>query len=314
MYSLGQVKRGFKLGAQNPKLFFREFNRRYFALTKGARFNKEGIDIFEEDWDTLILLDGCRYDMLADTNDFPGKTRKRISRGSHTSQFIYGNFDGKELLDTVYTTASPQFKRRKMNGEVDTDFHAVYNIWDTHRWDEKEGTVLPADMVDAARKILDKHPEKRHVIHFIQPHYPFIDSNIDDDFRTVTRDDNNQMDIWEALFSNKAQIDPNKIWNSYQNNLQLVLLEVKELLNGDLGKVVITSDHGNMIKEESFPLPITEWGHPIGIYTPELIEVPWIEIEVESRKEITSGRAYEGKEVDEDVIEDRLQDLGYISH
>lgn len=312
MYSLGQLRRGIKRGVQNPSLFLREVNRVYFALTKGGLFNKEGVDIFKEDWDTLIILDGCRYDIFADTEYFPGKLERRISRGSHTSQFIYGNFHQRELLDTVYTTASPQLKRRSINGEVDATFHAVYNVWDTDRWDEDEGTVLPDDMVEAAIEILNKHPNKRHIFHFIQPHYPFIDSDIDDEFRTITREEKTQLDIWEALFSGDVQLEPADIWEAYQGNLQIAISEVNKLLDYELGKTAVTSDHGNMIKERSFPLPVTEWGHPIGIYTPELVNVPWKVINSENRRDITSGEAHKEETVDENVVEKRLQDLGYV--
>jgi hypothetical protein len=78
------------------------------------------------------------------------------------------------------------------------------------------------------------------------------------------------------------------------------------------GKTVVTADHGNMVGERAFPLPIREWGHPRGLYTDELVDVPWLVHENEPRREIRIGESKNQSEtVDQDVVADRLKQLGY---
>jgi len=79
------------------------------------------------------------------------------------------------------------------------------------------------------------------------------------------------------------------------------------------GRIVVTSDHGNMIGERAAPIPIREWGHPPKLYTEDLITVPWLVIDGQQRREV----AVESPEVSRDsikdsIINDRLENLGYV--
>jgi len=51
------------------------------------------------------------------------------------------------------------------------------DIWN-EGWDEKEKTVLPDTLTEAAIKIIKKHPVKRFIIHYVQPHAPYINLNL----------------------------------------------------------------------------------------------------------------------------------------
>jgi hypothetical protein len=57
----------------------------------------------------------------------------------------------------------------------------------------------------------------------------------------------------------------------YRKDLRLALKEVKRLIESLDGKVVVTSDHGELLGEGG-------WGHYIGGKEKELIEVPWLEV------------------------------------
>jgi len=41
-----------------------------------------GCDVIKEDWDTLIILDGCRFDTFEEMNWIDGTLESRKSRGS----------------------------------------------------------------------------------------------------------------------------------------------------------------------------------------------------------------------------------------
>jgi hypothetical protein len=136
-----------------------------------AYFNRRppgGTDIMDEDWDNLIILDGCRYDVFEQHNTINGKLSKRKSHGSSTPEFLNGNFDNRTFHDVVYVTANPQ-----VNIRLDQPFHAVVNVWE-NSWDHHYNTVLPKPMMEATKQAYHGYPNKRIIAHFLQPHYPFI--------------------------------------------------------------------------------------------------------------------------------------------
>jgi len=67
---------------------------------------------------------------------------------------------------------------------------------------------------------------------------------------------------WMQIITGHVDIERDEIWDAYKNNLKLVLPSVRELVDELTGKMVITSDHGNMFGERSSPIPYREWGHP----------------------------------------------------
>jgi hypothetical protein len=58
----------------------------------------DGINVLEEDWDNLVILDACRYDLFKQVNDISGDLQKRQSQASMTAEFLNRNFAGKRNL------------------------------------------------------------------------------------------------------------------------------------------------------------------------------------------------------------------------
>jgi len=311
MAFMEQFRRKIAKGISNPKLLLRELNRLYYTYRYGTGYNHAGTDIFEEDWDTLVVLDACRYDMFAKQNTIQGRLEQRISRASHTSEFLRGNFRGRTLLDTVYTTASPQFEQRR--DELDAEFHATNNVWNTDRWDTEEGTVRPKAMTDAGIEAHETFPKKRHIVHYMQPHYPFIDSDIDSSTRTFRKDISEGLDIWGELFRGNLDVNTEDVWESYRENLDFALNQVERLLEEVNGRMVVTSDHGNMIGEKAAPIPIREWGHPPRLYTETLITVPWLVVDGQQRREVTVEKPEVNRNgINDSITNERLKNLGYV--
>ncbi|WP_254861438.1 hypothetical protein [Halovivax gelatinilyticus] len=305
MYTIDDLKQGVK----SPNLIAREVNRHYYTRRFGPGYNRKGTDIFEEDWDTLIILDACRYDIFKDENTLPGELTQRESRGSNTVEFLRGNFNGEKLYDTVYTTANPQLVNNR--DQIKVEFCDEINVWNTNRWDDKIGSVLPEDMTDAAIESVRKYPNKRHIFHYLQPHYPFISSNIDNGTRGVGENKENMSDIWGERFRGRINLTREKIWDAYVQNLRECLNHLQRLINILSGKTVVSSDHGNMVGERSGPIPIREWGHPSRTYTEHLVKVPWLIYEEKPRREIISEKGQKTYEVDMSTVDSRLEDLGY---
>lgn len=309
MYRLSQIRRGLR----HPMFVGRELNRIFHRRGYRRRFNTSGVQVFDQDWDTLILLDACRYDMFAQRSTLPGTLHRERSAGSSTVEFLEANVDGRDLRDTVYVTANPQLYR---HDDIDQTFHHVIHVWKDDGWDQEAKTVLPGTTTEYALEAAKRYPEKRLLVHYIQPHYPFIGSDFDFDFdkRDLHRTDDESPDFWYDLFVRELSVDRSALWAAFERNLDLALEHVSTLLEGVDGKTVVSSDHGNMIGDRASPIPIREWGHPYGVYTDELVEVPWLEVRSGERRTITSEAPSAGSDrVDDDVVEERLQNLGYTA-
>lgn len=305
MYSLSQFRRGIR----NPRLFLREANRLYHSRAKTRPFNTEGVDVFSEDWDNLIILDACRHDMFKYYADLDGHLESRISRSSSTEEFLRANFRNRSLLDTVYITANPQFYRHR--DWLNVQFHEVRHIWKEDGWDNQYRTVLPETTTDYALQAAADHPDKRLIVHYIQPHYPFLTED-KGPFR-------NEEEIlkpgkvggWHRVMTGELDVSKSEIWDAYVQTLQRALPAVERLIKCIDGKTVVTSDHGNMVGERAWPFPIREWGHPRGIYTEELVKVPWLVIDGDRRKIVAEDPVAADDEIHDERVQDRLQNLGY---
>ncbi|MCD2204875.1 hypothetical protein [Halobacterium sp. KA-6] len=283
-----------------------ELNRLYHTRFYTRQYNPHGMDVISEDWDNLVILDACRYDMFESKSDLEGNLQRRTSRGSTTVEFLNGNFGRQELNDTVYVTANPQLYYN--NKSVDTNFHAEVNVWAENGWDKDYGTVRPETVTEYALEAEQKYPRKRLIVHYVQPHYPFIAGDIE----TGTGDfDGESLNIWEKLTKNGNKIDEERVIDSYHSNLSAVLPDVKKLCSDLNGKTVVTSDHGNLLGERSSPIPVTEWGHPRGTYVESLTTVPWLVMNATERKEVISETSGPRKTIERSVVNKRLEDLGY---
>ena len=231
-----------------------------------------------------------------------------MSKGTATPEFLYGNFDGRILHDTVYVTANPQFHRH----DIDCEFHAVKNIWRDEGWDEKEGTVLPETVTERALVAQEQYPNKRLLVHYMQPHFPFIGSDIGAN-KEFLREDAEGFHIWMQLQTGKLNLDCETVWAAYQKNLERALPRVREAVDELDGKSIVSSDHGNLFGERIHPIPVRTWGHPRRLYVDELVRVPWLVVDAEYRPRITSEAPNaSSSEIADDVVESRLADLGYM--
>lgn len=294
-------------GIRNPKLFFREANRKYYTLFGEGEFNTEGTDILSEDWDNLLILDACRYDMFESKSNLPGDLSHRLSRGSNTTEFLKANLNGNDLSDTVYVTANPQLHRN--SDKINASFHHVVPVWQQEGWDAELGTVLPETMNKYAKQASVEYPNKRLVVHYIQPHYPFLSETTEADKGHIN-DPQNKLNVWNLLMNGSLKQEQQVI-KAYHENLDEVLPAVEALLTELQGKSVVTSDHGNMLGERAFPFPIREWGHPRGLYMEELIKVPWHTYQNGTRKDIKAGPQTNWKDDPNETVEERLEQLGY---
>lgn len=306
---MGPLKTISEILPENVNFAGRGVNRLYYSRFDQYTTNPNGIEILDEDWDTLIILDACRFDQFEQECDLSGSLSAVESKGSNTVEFLKGNFGGKTIRDTVYQTANPQLYR---NSEyVNADFFKIDNIWMDEGWDDEYGTVLPETVTERSIKTHEEYPKKRHIVHYIQPHYPFL-TDTEFDKGELDNSEGDRPPFWHQLMLGDLSVDGNRIWELFMENLRTVVPHVERLIENIEGKVVVTADHGNMFGERARPVPTTEWGHPPGIYTSELVKVPWLETVVGSRRKIVAEEQQsQGDDAEDEEVKKRLERLGY---
>jgi hypothetical protein len=290
-------------------------NRWYHSDYGRQEFNEAGVDPFEEDWDDLLILDACRYDTFAKLQRLPGDLSVRESRASTTPEFLRATIHGRDLRDTVYVTATPQIHN---HDDIDHSFHQIVDVW-RDNWDSELKTVHPTDVAAATVRANERFPDKRLLVHFIQPHYPFIGETGREQFsyEGVGLDDpadssEDAEKFWDTVGTAVNDVSEEVVWTAYEENLSAALPHVEHLLTGIEGKTVVTADHGEMIYDRATPIPVVVNGHPGGLYTRQLVEVPWhTHVQGDRRRVTTDPEATREREVDEDIVEQRLRDLGY---
>lgn len=278
----------------------RELNK-YFYRQRGH--DPDAVDFFEEDWDNLLLLDACRYDTFEERAELPGVLEKRTTRSSSTPNFLFEYVDGADLRDTVYVTANPQIYRRRDN--LDINLHEVIHVWRDGGWDDEFATVRPETLADATRQAQEEYPNKRLLVHFIQPHYPFIGPTGQEHF------DLTKLSFWHRVMNGEVDVPSDILLQAYEENLDIALPVIENLLHDLDGLSVVSSDHGQMFGERAWPIPMAEFGHPSGVFTEELLTVPWLEYQNGERRTVTAGDATEEIDEAEVDVEKRLEHLGY---
>jgi len=303
----------FRRALRNPRLIRREllrlgslpFNCGYGYYTD--RRLPKSIDVMGEDWDNLLILDACRYDYFANQHDFDPTPDRVVSPGKMSWEFMKKTFQGKKFHDTIYITSNPFATRLS----EDTFFKTLYLI---DEWDDEIGTIHPEDVAGAAKRVHAQYPNKRLILHFMQPHRPYLGATAEHLRERVNlvgyRNEGNGLQIWGAIKEGKVTVE--EVRAAYSETLEIVLGTVDEFLNEMDGRSVITADHGEMLGERIFPFTSRVWGHSEGFSTPMLRQVPWLEISSEIRRNIVASPPTEAEqELKENEVEERLRVLGY---
>lgn len=138
-------------------------------------------------------------------------------------------------------------------------------------------------MIDAGTEAHERYPDKRLVVHFMQPHTP----------------DHVAVDLRE--------LEVKKYWQLYRESLDLVVRHALKLQATIGGQTVITADHGETYRRKLLGVvPIQR--HPSRVRLPELVEVPW-EIIHDEKRDVTAGSTR--RSAPSADVNQQLRDLGY---
>jgi hypothetical protein len=272
-------------------------------------------NLMAETWDYLIILDACRYDYFQKVygNYLRGTLRKARSPASATSEWLKKTFT-RRYNDVIYVSANPYINSRGVDVvgfDARDHFHKIVDVWD-FGWDETVGTVPPEEVNEAAITATLTHPDKRLIIHYLQPHAPYI-SIANHAPESVLSPDKLRSGVFllrnpviryfwkilsgESRFLKDALIN-RVVWKigrlfgplpslpmddalrlvgqkgllrAYESNVRLVLKHVAKLMDRLQGKIVVTSDHGELLGEKN------EYYHRPQHYISHLIDVPYLE-------------------------------------
>ncbi len=261
--------------------------------------------IHEEDWDNLIILDACRFDYFEKVYEeyLDGDLVKVESEGHRTQEWLKKTWDGE--YDLTYVSANPYINSVGMDWGVywnfnpSEHFEEIEDLWESE-WDECLKTVPPKNVTSCAIDQFLKNPGNRYVIHYIQPHYPFLSIGplnrgmyIEKPYLGIRRKVANFM--VRLLGNNRAvalrrslrpiinlakneyeavadEYGVDGLRRYYRENLRFVLESVSELVSKLKGVTVITSDHGDYLGEDG------KFGHEL-LGDDFLREVPWLVVD-----------------------------------
>lgn len=266
-------------------------------------FDAIGTEVFEENWDLLIILDACRPDVLRSVQteyQFLTRIETVFSKGSSSQQWIKKNFHQEhrhQMQNTAYITGNPF-----SNDYLDEDDFAILDeVW-RYCWDDEVGTIPPMPVTEQAISHGREMVDEQMIVHYMQPHFPSIPRP--EIGSAVDPLSNTWVDsVWDRL--EDGSLTRGAVWDAYQENLRYVLDSVSLLLeNIDAETAIITADHGNGFGEAGI------FGHPRLRTHRVLREVPWV-VTTASDKGTHEPAPKRSREVTDEEVRDRLADLGY---
>lgn len=249
-----------------------------------ARNDVVGENVYDYDWDALIVLDACRvdelkrqsaaFDFLSDVDQLPSVATYSPSWMEKT----FGNAPAEELEHTAYVTANPFSKEIT---EVDKIGY-VDHVWE-YATDQSVNVVPPRPVTDRAIETARSQSFDRVVVHYMQPHAPFIRQSNNDvetilDGNQHKNDYGDELGVWPAIYDGYLDLDD--VIKAYRETLEFVLNDVELLLqNIDAPTTVISADHGQLFGEKGL------YGHPPNMPISAVQYVPWIKTTASDTKD-----------------------------
>lgn len=310
--SIQRMKKDPKMGI--PQSAYYAYVSLLLTLTKRYPL---GTNIYERDWDLLIVLDACRVDAMrevAGEYSYIKEVDSIRSVGSTSFEWLPLTFQKRykqQISETAYVSGNPYLTPVFENKDhppvsqpipfgptdynvVDSDDFLFFDEVRKYGVDEEHNCVLPRTMTDRAVNVARSLDPNRLIVHYMQPHEPHIGE---------------EHGLGQNVFVplKKGEITRQEAWESYLENLRLVLDELEMLLsNVDAEKVIITADHGEAFGEFGF------YAHQIGCPLPGVRKVPWIETTAIDDNTFTPEIELVNKQENTEELEEHLANLGYL--
>lgn len=281
------------------------------------------------DWEVVCVFDACRWDAF---EQLCSPAEPVASPGSHTPAWSVDLWcdDEYDWSDVTYISANPMLVHvQELDGFPDAriednvgEYIPAYEM--DRMFSEYINVVLPDRLTEYAGTC-----EPPMVVHYVQPHTPFIapevgmkmSFNIFDDLPLDVSPPSGHEDPIYRLWRN-GHLSTDLLRTAYRKNLELVWQE-SEPLRDQFDRVVTTADHGEMLGPKSFGhrnkeadqlrvIPFhTSWDSP----QPEpaaMGAAPSHDWVYDSFGPSEGGSTESGtEEKNSDVVEKHLEELGY---
>jgi hypothetical protein len=298
MIKLRKLPTGIKNPKRGCKFLFHDisaFIDKYVELGK---------NIFDENWDACIILDACRYDLFRSTarkhtvwHDFD-TVERAWSLASTTQQWAPRTFNRtpeKILKNTAYVTSNANIECSSS-----VELGAIDHVWQYASKPNKK--VDSSTVTNRAASYIQSDEFEQVVIHYALPHAPFPHCIGKYDSQPSEEPGSTQT-VWKGL--RDGRFGQEEIWKDYQLALKRGLGEVKRVINHVNGRILVTSDHGNLLGEWGF------YGHPHSMLLPSVRRVPWATAEGDGKESLREMSRSDIKVKEETSREEHLKMLGY---
>ena len=268
--------------------------------------------IEEVPWNVLVVMDACRYDLLAER---VGGVEQVASMANVTYRWC-NNFKKKFPADPILWIVANPVVSRELSDRPNYTFIRVYEYkWGLHG-PLYMPTCHPADVREAVFSyVADYGQPQRMVVWFLQPHAPYIGR---DAIPYVTWGNSMKDPLSEAVMQHKSQgnglkrsfqrgdVTADQLRAAYIGNLDVVLPNALKVFHTLDGVKVLTADHGEMLGEYG------EVEHSCPPSFTELLTVPWLT--TERSTDYTPSEINRGvdRRTEDTLVSAKLQALGYV--
>jgi len=329
--TLSNIKKGLK----NPTRALDEFVLDYVYRTPAIVLNGArtiGTNVFDREWDALIVLDTARVDalrMVEDEYDFIEEVDSIWSVGGASAEWLARTFDEQhlnEIQNTAFCSAQSHIQeildtkiheeesdrplpfktlRRISSVGIDDLGKAEYlfnfeTIGEEGFFGHTEGNTPPRYVTDRGIAVGREHDFDRLILQYHQPHTPWFSQALEEEREL----EYHEYDWWNYYYETG---DIESIWEAYMSDLRFVLDDIEILLdNLDAEKVAITADHGEAFGEYGV------LGHKLGSLHPQIRRVPWVVTSAEDKEtHKPTVEEPDNKKMSREELHNQLEALGY---
>jgi len=232
-------------------------------------------------WNTLLVLDACRYDRFKKVYQkcgLKGKLRCVDSQATWTIEWYkkHWNRKGQKI---VVISAHPFLKDRNkrlfslfykvvyVKGLPNADISNTYKSW-----------MNPLESLKQIKKTQKKFPNKKLLIHFIPPHLPFIGPK-GKKYQEYLAKKYSSRSIYTLVENDGRRSGWEKAKKCYTESIKITLQLINKFLYQMRPPVIITADHAELIGEAD-GISKSAYNHGVHIKIRKIREVPWLEVKI----------------------------------